>query len=194
MNRLAGFALAVGLLASCGRAAPQTPTATTAPSPSPSPTRTAAPTPTRTASPTAAPTPTPAPTPAPTVNGDAARLEFARHVIEQLTLLSENSDDVIAYIQAGDAVNLRRAVDRGVEFLDAEIDYLREHPAAACFADAETQWRLAITKYADAYAAIQSGLQSPIDTDAVSRGLVLLDEGTQLMDGIANAVISSDCG
>jgi hypothetical protein len=121
---------------------------------SPASTATPSPTPSATSSPTPLPTATATPRPTPTDRAPAGdpRLLYA----EFLLRLGDDRSTVAALNQtlqdaaeAGDHTAVRRAAIEILDFADAEHDWLRDHPPAACYADAHAS----ADKMLDAYAA-----------------------------------------
>lgn len=102
---------------------------------------------------TPTPTPTPEPTEPPTLEPDPpadARLAYAEFLVRL--------DDARAQAEALNA-NLRAAGETGssegvrtvaveiLDFADAERDWLRDHPPAACYADAHSSAQAMVTAY-----------------------------------------------
>lgn len=64
-----------------------------------------------------------------------------------MTALNQQLGDAA---QAGDLPAVRRAAIDVLDFTDAEHDWLREHPPAACYADAHAAADTMLGAYADA--------------------------------------------
>jgi outer membrane biosynthesis protein TonB len=134
--------------------------ATTAPSPSPATDPTAPPTPEVTSGPTTTPSPTasPEPTPQPTAtdppeaDGDPRLLyaEFLLRVNDDRASVDALNAALSDAAQAQDTAAVSRASVDILDFVDAERDWLREHPPAACYGTAHKGARSMIAAYGDA--------------------------------------------
>jgi hypothetical protein len=112
---------------------------TPAPTPSPTPTMTPTPTPTMTPAPTPSPTAAPrSPSTAPFASGDPrlAYSEFLLRVADDRSTVDALNRALEAGARAQDLGAVRRASVDILDFVDAERDWLREHPPAVCYADA----------------------------------------------------------
>ena len=117
--------------------------ATPPPSPSPDPTRTAAP---------------PAKTLAPRASGPPrlAYAAFLRRINDDRATVERLNASLTSAVQALDPVAARSAAVDILDFVDAERDWLRENPPAACYADAHTSAGAMLDAYgaaADAFIA-----------------------------------------
>ena len=105
---------------------------------------------TATPAPTATPTPTPAPTPRPTAAGDARALyvAFLRRLDADRSTVTSLNQALQGAAEAGDRTGARRASIDILDFADAEQDWLRDHPPAACYADAHAAADTMLEAYA----------------------------------------------
>lgn len=115
--------------------------ATSSPTPEPSP-----------SAPAATPPPTPSPTRRPIATGDPRLLyaEFLLRVTDDRAKVTSLNQALGDAAQAGDLPAVRRAAIEILDFTDAEHDWLREHPPAACYADAHTAADAMLSAYAGA--------------------------------------------
>ena len=90
------------------------------------------------ATPTPAVTPTPEPTPKVLSTGDPrlAYAEFLLRANDDRTTVETQNDALAAGIDDQDRDAVRKAAVDILDFVDSERDWLREHPPAACYADA----------------------------------------------------------
>jgi hypothetical protein len=104
-----------------------------------------------TPSPIASATPTPRPTTRPVATGDArlAYAEFLLRLDDDRATVTRLNQTLQETAEAGDRPAVRRASIDILDFADAEQDWLREHPPAACYADAHA----AADSMLEAYAA-----------------------------------------
>jgi hypothetical protein len=120
----------------------------------PSATPSAAPSPEPTIAPTPSPTPSTTPTPRPTarpVGTVDPRLSYAEFLLRlgddrsTVTRLNQTLQDAA---ESGDRPAARRASIDILDFADAEQDWLRDHPPAACHADAHAAADTMLEAYA----------------------------------------------
>ncbi len=160
-----------------------TPGLTTAPTTAPPPT--VAPTP----SPSASPDPTPvapATTPPPRASGPArlAYADFLRRINADRTTVEGLNATLTTAVQALDPVAARRAAVDILDFVDAERDWLRENPPAACYADAHASAGAML----DAYAAAADGFIAWAQTGGGFAGLGALGKAVDTAEAASAAL------
>jgi len=121
------------------------PTATPEPTASPDPTATPTPAPTATTK----PTPDPAPTDPPLAHGDPRALyaEFLLRVNDDRATVERLNRALTEAAGSQDVDGVRDAAVEILDFTDAERDWLREHPPAACYAKAHRAARAMVAAY-----------------------------------------------
>lgn len=160
----------------------------------PSPEQTIAPTP----SPTPSTTPSPRPTPRPVATGDP-RLLYAEFLLrlddDRATVAGLNRTLQVA-AEAGDRPAARRASIDILDFADAERDWLREHPPAACFADAHTAAGTMLEAYAataDAFIAWADAGNGLDGLAAFRRALEAAGVAGDAMTGLGRELEATTC-
>jgi hypothetical protein len=177
--------------ASIGQAASGTPRI--APSSSPVPTHT--PDPTSTPTPTAA---TPKPTREPRATGDprVAYAEFLVRANDDRARVEALNRALTSGFEDQDRDAVRKASVDILDFVDSERDWLREHPPAACYAEAHAAANTMLAAYgtvADrsiAWADAAKGLDS---VAAFGRALEAADAATQALDAFGTALDQTTC-
>ncbi len=177
--------------ASIGQAASGTPR-TTPPS-SPAPTDTPDPTPTPT--PTAA---TPKPTSAPRATGDprAAYAAFLLRANDDRTRVEALNRALTAGFEDQDRDAVRKASVDILDFVDSERDWLREHPPAACYADAYAAANTMLAAYgtvADRFITWADAAKGLDSVAAFARALEAADAATQALDAFGAALEHTTC-
>ena len=99
---------------------------------------------------TPAPTATPVPTPRPPAAGDgpAMYVAFLRRLDADRSMVTSLNQALQDAAEAGDRPAARRASIDILDFADAEQDWLRDHPPAACYAGAHAAADTMLEAYA----------------------------------------------
>ena len=158
-----------------------TPSLTAEPSTTPMPTVIPSPS----AIPTASPTTTPATQP-PRASGPPrlAYAEFLRRLADDRATVGRLNSTLTTAVQAQDPAAVRRAAVDILDFVDAERDWLRENPPAACYADAHASAGAML----DAYAAAADGFIAWAETGGGFAGLGALGHALDAAQAATDAL------
>ena len=156
---------------------------------------TVGPTPALAADPTSTPTQTAAPSPSataltatqpPRASGPArlAYADFLRRLNDDRTTVERLNATLTTAVQALDPVAARQAAVDILDFVDAERDWLRENPPAACYADAHASAGAML----DAYAAAADGFIAWAETGGGFAGLGALGKALDAAQAAGDAL------
>lgn len=208
LGGLAIVALALVILAASRSGAPSSPGSSdfppapsASPTVEPSPTAIAPTTPTATPSPTATPAPTATPTPeaartaAPGTDARLAYAEFALRLGDAAKEAQQLNADLRTAAEDLDTVAVERTAVDILDFVDSERDWLRDHPPAACYADAHDAAGEMLAAYgAVAEAALAWTGASGLDAIAALADLgVAVEDATAEAQAFARAFDAVDC-
>lgn len=158
------------------------PSSTNEPS-APAPTPTPTPTPTATPEPTATQTPEAARTAAPGTDPRPASAEFALRLGDAAKEAQQLNADLRAAAEDLDTAAVERTAVDILDFVDNERDWLRDHPPAACHADAHE----AAGEMLEAYGAVAEAALKWTGASGLDAIAALADLGIAVEDATAEA-------
>ncbi len=131
-------------------------------------------------------TPRPPPTERPIATGDSRLLyaEFLLRLEADRTAVATLNHTLQAAAEAGDRPAVRQVAIDILDFTDTEHDWLREHPPAACYADAHE----AADSMLEAYAATADAFISWADAGEGLDGLAAFGRALEAVGGAGDAV------